>query len=363
MSSDSDAKTVLALWQRAADADALTDRGKRLAPAVRKLSEAMSKIGYGELSALGKQEQQGLGQREGLRLGSYLEQVERSDDHVQIINTGVHRTQTSAASFVQGLKQTRPGLQVSGQVTRKDLHFGSNDPAYQKFLDENQRWRAAYEKATSNNDMRSAAVRGLRRLYSADFVRKISDPTDETQAIWDLYRSQGTMSADVKVDMTPFLDSETAAAFAFDQDARWFYSRGPGITGSDLSYRPASPLLRDFFSVADARLAGGSTAAVYRFAHDNDLAPFAARLKLPGSKQLKSAQTVYSWDKSDFRLANVTPMAGNIEWTLWRGATGKVLLQVRQNEVPTQLGGDCRLEIKSGMFYEWREAKRCLGSG
>lgn len=361
VTSASDAKRVLCLWQRAENARALTARGRQLAPAVRTLATAMSRLGYGELSTLGLQEQRGLGEREGVRLAGYLSRAAKAHDQVEIVNTGVHRTITSAASFVGGLRQARPGLRVASQRTDRTLHFGTNDARYAKFIAQNRQWRAAYERAVAGNDLRANSVRGLTRLYSPGFVAKISDPVGEARAVWNLYRAQGPMSADLTVSLTPLMDAKTAAAFAFDADASWFYSQGPGITGSTLSYRAANPLLRRFVAAADDRLAGGSTAAVYRFAHDNDLAPFAARLKLAGSRQLKTAREVYSWDDSAFRLAQVAPMAGNIEWTLWRNGAGKVMLQVRQNEVPTTLGGGCTVAIRSGSFYAWGEAKRCLG--
>ena len=60
---------------------------------------------------------------------------------MQIINTGVPRTKTSAQNFVTGLQRRQPGLRVLKQRTDKDLHFGSNDPGYATFLANDQQWR------------------------------------------------------------------------------------------------------------------------------------------------------------------------------------------------------------------------------
>lgn len=363
LTSSSDAQRALALWQRADDAAALTPRGKDFGPAVRKLTKAMVAVGYGELSTRGEHEQRGLGRREGARLDDYFHRVVADGDQIKIINTGVRRTETSASRFVEGLKQEQPRLKVRSQQTQSDLHFGSRDPDYQRYIDTNPQWRAAYTKAVAGLGLRSAAVRSLRLIYSAEFVDRLRDPTAEARAVWEIYRAQGAMSDDVRVDLTLYTNARTAAAFSFDQDALWFYSRGPGLTGSDVAYQAADPLLSDFFSTADKRLAGGSTAAVYRFAHDTELVPFAARLELAGSRQLTSRQSVYTWNDSGFRMAKVAPLAGNIGWTVWRNPDGQVLVQVRQNEVPSSLGGSCRPKIEEGLFYAWGEAKRCLGSG
>jgi hypothetical protein len=146
--SDGDARRALALWQRASRADALTTRGKQFAPAVRRLTAAMTRVGYGQLSTLGEREQQGLGQREAQRLAGYLTQAAKHHDSVQVINTGVPRTKTSAQNFVTGLRHRQPGLRILKQRTDKDLHFGSNDPAYARFLARDQQWRSADRRAT-----------------------------------------------------------------------------------------------------------------------------------------------------------------------------------------------------------------------
>ena len=257
----------------------------------------------------------------------------------------------------------RPALDV--ERPRSDprlLYFDTTDPAYREFLAHDKRWRAAYATALRSVDLETTATRLLERLYTPAFVASLADPVAEAENVYERYRSAPALARDVKarVDMTPFVPSDAAATFAFVEDARYFYSRGPGVTGNDRSYRAARVLLDDFFAAADRRLAGGGPVAVYRFAHAEELVPFAALLALPGSTPLGSAHEVYGWDTSDFRTAQVAPMAGNVRWTVWRDAAGTALVSVAANEVPTVLGRSCRADPDRPGFYRLDELRRCL---
>ena len=236
-------------------------------------------------------------------------------DTVEIIDSDVDRTNDSGKSFAAGLRKANPRLRISD--TRSDprtLKFSDTDPAYEEFVDDGE-WKAAYRKSVQAVDLRGAAVMGLQRLYAADFVATISDPVAEARAVWDLYRVDEAMSSDVEVNLTSFMDPKTAAAFAFAEDAEYFYARGPGLTGTDDARRAAGVLVDDFVAKADDRLAGGSVAGVYRFSHDQEVAPFAARLGLPTNRQLASAGQLFSWSISDYDTARIVPLSANISWT------------------------------------------------
>ena len=364
LTSGADSKRALALWDRAVQADALTNRSEGLGPAVRTLAKAMRSVGYGQLSARGRAEQRGLGQREGARISDYFDRVENAGDSVQIIDSGVDRTDDSGKSFAAGLQRAHPSLTITDAgANPRLLKFSDTDRRYASFVEDGKEWKAAYRRAVRAVDLEAASVRGLERLYTSDFVSTISDPVAEARALWDLYRVDEAMSSDVEVDLKPFMETKTAAAFAFAEDAEYFYARGPGLTGTDDARRAATGLLNDFVTKADDRIAGGSVAGVYRFSHDQELAPFAARLGLPDNRQLASPDQVFSWSISNYDTARIVPLAGNISWTVWRNSAGLVLLQVRQNEVATTLDPSCRPARQQPGFYEWAEVKRCLKVG
>jgi len=361
LTSDDDGDRARSTWRRAARAGALTDLGADLGPALDRLTAAMAAVGYGHLSTRGEEEQRALGRREGLRLAGLFADAGSVPGAVRVVTSGRSRAQESAASFVAGLRSTRPGLAVA--APRSDprlLHFDTTDPAYADFLRHGTTWRAALARSERTVDVEQTADDALRRLYRADFVDGLADPVAEVGALYDLVRVAPGMARDVDVDLAPFLTAETTAVLGFGEDARYFYSRGPGVTGDDRSHRAAEVLLEDFFARADERLAGGATAAVYRFAHAEEVAPLAALLELPGSQALGSSRDVYTWQTSSFRTAQVVPLSASISWTLWRDGDGQVLVSVRANEVPVALGRSCRPEPQAPGYYRYAELERCL---
>ncbi len=361
LTSDNAGDRSLALWREAAAAGALTAVGSDYGPAVQRLVAAMEKVGYGDVSTLGRTEQRELGIRAGAYLKTMFAKAAARDDDVAILTSGRGRAIASAESFVEGLESVHRQLEVDEPKSDPDLlHFDTTNSDYAKFISKGRTWRAAYQKARATADIPGAADKTLRKLYSKEFVQRIDDPEDEAQAVWELYRVAAAMVDDAHVDMSPFMDSSVAAAFAFKEDARYFYSRGPGVSGDDRSHQAADILLEDFFAAIDRRLAGGKTVAVFRFAHAEEIVPFAALLQLPGSTQLASRNDVFSWDNSSFRTAQVAPLSANIGWTVWQNSAGRELVSITHNEVPTAVGRSCRAAAENATFYELTELKRCL---
>jgi hypothetical protein len=159
------------------------------------------------------------------------------------------------------------------------------------------------------------------------------------------------------------MPKHAAEAFAYVEDGRYFYSRGPGLEGDDGSYQAAQILLDDFFSVIDDRLKGRGPhphAAVYRFAHAEELAPFAALISIPGADEPGNPGETYTHENNDFRISAVTPLAGNIEWVVWEKGD-KHIVSVSHNEVLTTVGRDCKTYMDTGNFYKLDELRSCLG--
>ena len=172
------------------------------------------------------------------------------------------------------------------------------------------------------------------------------------------------MSRDVDVDTRPLMPEKAAAAFSYVDDGRYFYSRGPGIEGDDGSYQAAQILLDDFFSAIDDRLQGRGPhphAAVYRFAHAEEITPFASLLELPGADEPGKPGETYTYENNDFRVSTVSPLSANIEWTVWANGDTHIV-SIAHNEVQTTVGRDCQPYQDTKKFYELEELRTCLGA-
>ena len=352
-------------WDEAKAAGALTSAGKKFGPEARALQLTMRRVGFGELNTLGAEEMQGIGAREGERLSSMFDAANEEGARVEILDSGVGRAEDSAKNFSAGLSSVHPDLEIeTPESNEKLLKFSGEDDKYENFLEDGP-WKPAYNEVRRLSNIREAATQTLEHLYTPEFVAGLGDnQLEEANGVFDIYRSGPAMSRDVNVDTERLMPKDAAEAFAYVEDGRYFYSRGPGLEGDDGSYRAAQILLDDFFSVIDDRLKGRGPhphAAVYRFAHAEELAPFAALIKIRGANEQGKPGEPYTHENNDFRISTVTPLSGNIEWVVW-AKDDEHIVSVTHNEVPTTVGRDCKTYQDTENFYEFAELRSCLGA-
>ena len=355
---------TIALWEKARDADALTSAGKRFGPDAQALRTAMRKVGFGQLSTLGKEEMQGIGARTGERLSSMFEAAIEDGAKVDIFDSGKARARASARNFARGLGSTQPDLVIEPSDTDENmLKFDSENNEYEDFLEEGP-WIPVYNQLRKRSGINAAAVDTLEHLYTPEFVAGIRNKLFYANGVFDVYRGGPAMSRDVDVDTKPLMPAKAAEVFAYVDDGRYFYSRGPGLVGDDGSYQAAQILLDDFFTVIDDRLQDRGAhphAAVYRFAHAEEITPFASLIELPGADEQAKPGEMYTHENNDFRVSRIAPLSSNIEWVVW-GNGDTHIVSVSHNEVPTTVGRDCQPYEDTEDFYELEELRSCLGA-
>lgn len=188
----------------------------------------------------------------------------------------------------------------------------------------------------SGTDIRNCAIEGdpdeLMAEYGEDICgetgKHITSVVDAAMDLYNLYIIAADMQEENTGDHTFDFDqyfadvpAEEGDVFAWILDMEDFYEKGPSYAGQDETYRIAQPLLDDFFKSIDERVAGGTTAATFRFAHAETIMPFAALIGAPGSTQQapavenpQSVADVYNYQNNEWRGESVTPMAANIQW-------------------------------------------------
>ena len=365
LTSDDPVEEAIELWDEAKAAGALTSAGKKFGPDVKALYNSMDRIGFGELNTLGAEEMQAIGEREGRRLSSMFDAAHEDGARVEILDSGRGRAEDSAKNFSIGLGSVHPDLEIEPPESNEELlKFSGENNKYEDFLEDGP-WKAAYNQVRKLSNIREAATETLEHLYTPEFVAGLgNNQLEEANGVFDVYRSGPAMSRDINVDTERHMPREAAEAFAYVEDGRYFYSRGPGLEGDDGSYQAAQILLDDFFSVIDDRLEGRGPhphAAVYRFAHAEELAPFAALIKIPGADEQGKPGEPYTHENNDFRISAVTPLSGNIEWVVWEKGDEHIV-SVTHNEVPTTIGSDCKPYQDTGNFYKLGELQTCLGA-
>lgn len=340
---------ALAVWSAASRRGALTTRGKKFASQVRTFQKAEKKLGYGNLSSVGKTEWRGIGRRTAENYRGYFTTAAARGEKIAVQTSPIYRTKQSATYMRAGMEGRIPSLLTGSRVVNQDLLIEDGST---------KAGRSAIAKVMRRSSVKAAARKVLLRLYKKSYVNRLSDPVGKALDVYLLYSTAPGMASDTRVTFADYVPISAAKGLAEAVDARNFYRFGPGVAGESSSYEQARPVLNDFFSALDTRIAGGSTAAVFRNAHGEVTMPFAALIKAPGSE--KQAMRAFSYGSNPWRGFVAGRLAGNIEWAAYRNASGEVLVTMRQNEQPVQFNASCSPSAAGAYFYRVSELKRCL---
>jgi hypothetical protein len=343
-------RRALIVWNRAKKAGELTGVGQDFADDVAAFQEPEHRIGYGNLSEIGAVEWQGIGRRTATLYRGLLTDAAAKGDDVVFKTSPVQRTVESADAMRTGLESVVPGLDVGEYVTDAPRLLIGNGAS--------SAGNRATQQVLARPDVVAAATDLLERLYTPGFVATLDDPVAAALDVYLLYATAPGLAAETSVTFERYVPLADAAVLASAVDAENFYQYGPGVEGEDDSYTAARPLLDDFLTSLDERLAGGSTAAVFRLAHGETTMPFAALLELPGSDVQVPAGDTFSHADNPWRGYVAGRLGGNIEWAAYRDDAGEALVTVRHNEQPVRLTDRCRETVP--YFYRPAELERCL---
>ncbi|MBM7389554.1 hypothetical protein JOE37_002548 [Clavibacter michiganensis] len=370
------------VWEQARSEGALTSLGATLGPEVAKLTAANRKLGYGNLTGQGADQHRGIGARVVERLPSLFAGIDAGSDTVALESSGEARATASGKAFAEGLRTADPLLashlpkDIAKDPDTLYFHKSDANADYQAYED-GPAVTAAVDAITDQPRSHEAARHLLERLYTPAFVDRLAagdyhfvdggdgkttvdDEVDAAMMLYNLYIIAPDMTEEVQVDFDRYLEGADAEWFAYLLDAEDFYSKGPAFLGSDITYRMATPLLDDFLDAMDARLAGSSTAATFRFAHAETIIPFAALIGLPGSTQQVAPERPYSYTTNDWRGETVTPMAANVQWDVYRDASGRAIVRMLYDEEAIPFRAGCAPIAPGSLFYDAGEVRRCL---
>jgi len=370
------------VWEQARSEGALTSLGQTLGPEVAKLTAANRKLGYGNLTGQGADQHRGIGGRVVQRLPSLFAGVDAGSDTIALESSGEARATASGKAFAKGLTSADPLLashlpkDIAKDPDTLYFHKSDANADYQAYED-GPAVTAAVDAITDQPRSHEVARETLERIYTPAFVDRLAagayhfvdggdgkttvdDEVDAAMMLYNLYIIAPDMADEVSVDFDRYITSADSEWFAYLLDAEDFYSKGPAFQGSDITYRMATPLLDDFLDSMDARLAGSSTAATFRFAHAETIIPFAALLGLPGSTQQVTPDAPYDYATNAWRGETVTPMAANVQWDVYRAADGRAVVRMLYDEKAIPFRAGCTPIAAGSLFYDVGEVRRCL---
>ncbi|MFI9241685.1 histidine-type phosphatase [Streptomyces sp. NPDC053086] len=365
-----DGDLILALWDKARAEGQLTGAGEEFGPKVRALQVAMAQVGYGNLSGRGRQELAEAAVRMERRLPSLFKRIADDGEKIDVVSSGQGRAVDSGTVFVQSLAAADPELKplIGPGRTDRDLlyfHKAAGGAAYREYIENDQRLKDTLKGVTGQPRTAKAARRVLRGIFTESFVARITDQVGAARAVYNLYAIAPAMSEESPDGegwgMERYVSRRDAAWFGYLSDAEDFYEKGPGFSGSDITYKMAGVLLDDLFEQVEAKRGGtGVLGAELRFTHAEEIIPLAALMGLPGSTEPATPGEAYTYADNPWRGAAVAPLGANIQWDVFAKGS-RYLVRMLYNEKETAFKAGCRPIAKGSAFYDLDELERCFG--
>ncbi len=326
---------------------------------------------YGLLTLLGKNELYHIGQRTGVLYDSLFD----GGKPLFADATYKERTQESRDSFLTGLKTTG----YAGEITvtqyekKKDPYLRSLDitPRYGEYEEEGD-WYENIIAFTQTDEASKINRRVISQFFAPDFVDRLdrgefaftSEDDDviinslatATNALWELYIILPALKDDgfSDVDMGKYFREEELILFEKVQNAKSFYTKGPGAAGEEpLALEIMAPLAKRMINEVDAGLAGESPyLGVFSFAHAETVVPLVGFLEI-GKSAVPSddiSEAIKYWD-----VAYYGPMAANLEWIVYTAEGKEPLVKMLLNERETTFAD--QIKSVTGCYYKWSEVK------
>ena len=386
----------------------LTELGEKLIPQVEAMIIVNKELaggtgqeaGYGNLTVVGREELQGIGQRNAQRNSALMDSIENDDLKVKYISSGEDRANDSGWNFGKSWLSTNPQLSDNlvdgmedGHVTieaRTDLmyaHKDKNAPSYEKYSEwkDSETLDSKVEEAYAKPASQTAARSLLNKIFTEDFIAGLEDGSisfvgrekddktvegivDAALQFYNLYIIAPALAHEEKTPaegwiFDQYMDEASGPTFAYLLDVEDYYQKGPAIEGQTVAYDNFEPLLKEMIQGVKDRADGGDIAAEYRFGHAETIIPLAALLKLPGSEKGTPLDELYSWENSDWRGDKVAPMGANIQWDAFQNEHGETLVRMLYNEKEIAFHDGCEPIAEGSMFYTIDELSECLPLG
>jgi hypothetical protein len=408
------------IWDAASRQGALTDLGQKLGAKVDAVTAANRQLGYGLLSAVGKEEHALLATRLAERLPALLGKG-GVPGCIRVETSGKDRANESAYYFMESLakrvdfitdskacyvSQQNPSEIDKGLRNKFELYFHKTEPEgdYLQYLPAFQAYMAFVgdeEEGVSPAPELSEALGGLKtqpqtrvmaremleRLYSTAFVDELAagveyvavnpedgdktyvrDEVDAALMLYNLFIIGPGMIREAQAqgapwDLEQFITPEESAWFSYLSDAEDFYEKGPSLASQRATYAVAQPLLDGLFDEVQTQVVegAGEHVAKLRFAHAETLIPLAALMQLEGSRQSAQPGVLMSQANNEWRGGWVSPYAANIQWDVYRNDAGRVLVKMLYNEKELAFKAGCSPIAVGSFFYDFGELKRCYG--
>ena len=320
------------LWQQFEDEKLLTRRGRSVRSRLKKICDNARGNG-GQLSPVGVRQQQGL----AARMVSRFPQMFGSDSHVTARSSVVRRCRKSMEAFVEKMEYLQLGARIDMRTDSADMQWISHESPDEMLLklQTDKRWTLPTHRLLASLFRHPEAIADTARLFS------------------ELYGVASDLQ-DVDVPGISLYDLFTLDEMRYCYQRAWHemrYENGVDPANHGIPAQCAANLWGNIVLCADSVLASGKPGVTLRFGHDTALYRL---LSLLGASPVVD---------DSLNLAELVPMAANLQMLFYRNRQDSVVVAFYLNERPITLHGihpalaqdSCHVS-----FYSWAALKRHL---
>ena len=341
---DSDYDMAYDALSRADSLGILTPLGKDVLNRVALLRSNAEKR-HGELTLLGAQQHQAIGER----MYNRFPEVFKGKTNIDAKSTVVIRCILSMENALHALLRKNPELNIRHDASEHDMWYMNFSDKKLDKLKVPDSVKVAYETFSKRHQHHDRLMSSL--FTDNNYWQKEVDAQDLAYHLFKL--GSNIQSTDLRHDISLYdLFTEQELYDMFLQTNAWWYIHyGPCPLNGGVSPYSQRNLLRVMIEEADSCLRLPHPGATLRYGHEVCVMPLACLLELNNcGKEISDLEQL---DDEDWLCYKIFPMACNVQMIFYRPLEpgGDILMKVLLNE------NEARLPLKevSGPYYKWSD--------
>ena len=319
----------------------LTVKGQELLATVLRLSEAFEGR-WGELSAVGEQEQKGIAERMLLRYpGIFVDSA-----RIEAIASYIPRCISSMDAFLSGMEKQDSSLVIkksAGKQYNPLLRFFDLNKPYVYYKEKGD-WISLYESFVQDKIVFTPV---MKRIFLTSGQETEQEKREFVMALFSI--AAILPDTGLSFNMKGILNDKEWYGYWQTQNLRQYLTKSAAPVGNMLPVAIAWPLLSEFIQTTEQAINGQSDNRVdLRFAHAETVIPFVALMGIGKTDiQIASPESVSIYWK-DYEIA---PMAANVQWVFYRDKNCQVWVKIFLNEQ------EVTIPVVTSFFpyYRWEE--------
>ena len=319
----------------------LTVKGQELLATVLRLSEAFEGQ-WGELSAVGEQEQKGIAERMLL----HYPEIFVDSARIEAIASYIPRCISSMDAFLSGMEKQDSSLVIkksAGKQYNPLLRFFDLNKPYVYYKEKGD-WISLYESFVQDKIVFTPV---MKRIFLTSGQETEQEKREFVMALFSI--AAILPDTGLSFNMKGILKDKEWYGYWQTQNLRQYLTKSAAPVGNMLPVAIAWPLLSEFIQTTEQAINGQSDNRVdLRFAHAETVIPFVALMGIGKTDiQIASPDSVSIYWK-DYEIA---PMAANVQWVFYRDKNCQVWVKILLNEQ------EVTIPVVTSFFpyYRWEE--------